>query len=260
MQKTYHCFDWDDNLIFMPTNIVIFNKENDTEEVVLSTENFASHRGDIGKDKEFLLLNNKISENGKGSVRNFKDYIIIGDGEHPTLNSFREFRDCKEEFFIKHLKKAIDNKKFGPEWELFLKVTKNSGEARNVYIVTARGHSAHTIYMGIKYLKELGLIENHVPRKNIYPVSHEKFKGNSSNPQSTKLKILKTVFKEANELAKTDQVHHTVYFSDDDLKTINHLKEKVSRLRLSSINYWKNIHIRLRYTGNKKIKKELMIL
>lgn len=264
MQYTYHCFDWDDNLIFMPTNIVLFHKDTE-EEIILSTEDFATYRSDIGKDKEFYIEGDRIAEKKNKEVRNFQDYMIIGDGEHKYRNSFREFRDCDQKYFIKHLKEALHTKDFGPEWNLFAKATEDADNAKQVYIITARGHSAHTIYEGIKYLKEIGLIKHHIPRKNIYPVSHEKFKGTSSNPQVVKLKILKRVFKEANEKAKKEQLHHTVYFSDDDLKTIKHLKEKLSKLRESDEkeskkSYWQHIHIRLRYTGNLKIRKKVMVL
>lgn len=265
MQHTYHCFDWDDNLLFMPTNIVLFHKESE-EELILSTEDFATYRTFIGTDKTFYIKNNKISETKTGQIRNFKDFCIIGDDEHKKLNSFREFRDCDNKYFLKHLKEAIKVGDFGPEWDLFVQSTEDKDRAKRVYIITARGHSAQTIYEGIKYLKEIGLINHHIPRKNIYPVSHKKFRGSAASPQATKLKILKKVFKEANEESKKEQIHHTVYFSDDDLKTINHLEEKLSSLRKSDklsknqLNYWQHIHIRLRYTGNLVNKKKVMAL
>lgn len=257
---TYHCFDWDDNLVYMPTNIIAFHKDT-KEELILSTEDFSHYRSEIGQDIKFFVENNKISHCGDG--RNFKDYEIIGDGEHESLNSFREFRDCEKEYFITHLKEVILNKSFGPEWDLFLTATNSPSLSRKVYIITARGQSANTIYEGIKYLKECGLIKNHILRKNIFPVSHSKFKGNASSPQALKLKILKMVFTKANTLSKKAQVHHTVYFSDDDLKTMTFLQDKLSNLRetnINKINYWQHIHIRLRYTGTKAYYKELFDL
>lgn len=260
-QSTYHCFDWDDNLIYMPTNIIMFNKK-DSSEIILSTEDFAHYRTDIGQDKAFYTENGRISD--KGELKNFKEYQILGDGQHPTLNSFREFRDCEKEYFLNHIKEAIDSKSFGPEWNLFVESTNNRKTAKKVFIITARGQSANTIYEGIKFLKSIGLIKHHIPRKNIFPVSHSKFKGNASSPQALKLKILRQIFSDANKTARKDQVHHTVYFSDDDLKTMSFLKEKLTNLRETNhptkLNYWQHIHIRLRYTGTKKWDTELMEL
>ena len=265
MQYTYHCFDWDDNLMFMPTNIVIFHKDTH-EEVIMTTGDFALYRGflgeyrkSVGQDKEFYVKKGFISEEKTKDVRNFKDYIYIGDDEHPSLNSFREFRDCESEYFLQHLALAVKNKDFGPEWNLFVKATQNKDIAKNCYIITARGHSAQTIYNGIKYLKEIGLIKNHIPRKNIFPVSHKKYKGSAATASGTKLKILKSVFTDANQQAKKEEKHHTVYFSDDDYKTFSLLKEKVTQYRTNT-NYWMNIHIRLRFTGERKIKKKMVTL
>ena len=258
MQNSYHCFDWDDNILFMPTNIILFHKESE-EELILSTEDFAHYRSSIGQDQKFYIKDNKISEMKTGQIRNFKDYFIIGDGQHKSLNSFREFRDCENRYFLKHLKEALESGHFGPEWDLFVQATENQENAKRVYIITARGHSPQTIYEGIKYLKEIGLINHHIPRKNIFPVSHEKFRGSASSPQATKLKILKKVFKEANDKSKEYQIHHTVYFSDDDLKTINHLNDKLAKLRTVD-NYWQHIHIRLRYTGTLVRQKKLLVL
>ena len=42
----YYAFDWDDNLMFMTTKIIVMT-ENE-EEVGLSTEEFAEHRHQIG--------------------------------------------------------------------------------------------------------------------------------------------------------------------------------------------------------------------
>ena len=259
MQYTYHCFDWDDNLIFMPTNIVLFHKEG-TEEVVMTTEDFALHRGDIGKDIPFFLdAKGNFSQKETKNKRSFKDYKIIGDDEHPSLNSFREFRDCENKYFLKHLKEAVLSQDFGPEWDKFVRATSDKEHAKRVYIITARGHSAQTIYEGIKYLQEIGLIKNYIPRKNIYPVSNKKFKGAASSPAATKLKILKSVFTEAQKQSRKDQVHHTVYFSDDDHKTFDHLHEKITQMRANT-SYWMNIHIRLRFTGTKKIKRKVVTL
>ena len=44
----YYAFDWDDNLMFMPTKIYL--KDKNGKSVGMSTEDFAEHRTDIGKN------------------------------------------------------------------------------------------------------------------------------------------------------------------------------------------------------------------
>ena len=44
----YYAFDWDDNIMIMPTQIILIDKNG--EEVGMSTEDFAEHRHQIGKE------------------------------------------------------------------------------------------------------------------------------------------------------------------------------------------------------------------
>ena len=44
----YYAFDWDDNLMFMPTKIYL--KDDKGKSVGMSTEDFAEYRTDIGEE------------------------------------------------------------------------------------------------------------------------------------------------------------------------------------------------------------------
>jgi hypothetical protein len=44
----YYAFDWDDNIMTMPTQIMLSDDKG--EEVGMSTEDFAEHRHQIGKE------------------------------------------------------------------------------------------------------------------------------------------------------------------------------------------------------------------
>ena len=44
----YYAFDWDDNIMTMPTQIILV--DNKGEEVGMSTEDFAEHRHQVGKE------------------------------------------------------------------------------------------------------------------------------------------------------------------------------------------------------------------
>ena len=42
----YYAFDWDDNIVHMPTKIML--KTDDGDEVGMSTDDFAEYRSEIG--------------------------------------------------------------------------------------------------------------------------------------------------------------------------------------------------------------------
>ena len=47
----YYAFDWDDNIMIMPTKIIL--KDEDGNEVPMSTEDFAHYRSFLGKNESF---------------------------------------------------------------------------------------------------------------------------------------------------------------------------------------------------------------
>ena len=79
----YYAFDWDDNLVEMPTKIVLLDKSG--EEVMMGTEDFAHYRGMIGKE-EFDY-----------------DGVII---KNFAPNPFRNFRVVGDHQFLKDINKA----------------------------------------------------------------------------------------------------------------------------------------------------------
>ena len=236
--KTFNCYDWDDNIIFMPTNIVLFHKKNNSE-VFLTTEQFAHYRSYIGKNKNFFTTKKKMTN--EGEKRNFKDYEIRGD-EHGKKSSFREFRDCKNKYFIKHLEEALESKEFAPEWKHFVKTLNCRDKARNTFIITARGHSPETIYEGLKLLQKKKIIKYIIPKKNIYPVSYLNT-DNAYGPQEFKFKVIEDIILKANDLGKSK-----VYFSDDDHKTYSHIKESIQNIKKELCHH---VEIVLKYTGTK---------
>ena len=90
-------FDWDDNIMFLPTYIIIFHKTTGAE-IAISTHEFARVRLEVGVT-------------GK-----YEDYAIQGD-ENKTPFSFREFRDKTaphENTFYPQVIEALSNK----EWKV----------------------------------------------------------------------------------------------------------------------------------------------
>lgn len=247
-------FDWDDNIAFMPTSIVLFHKKNHSE-LMMDTGSFALFRKKIGVSGNFK---NKALANYE--IRVNQDY-----------NSFRYFRDGRDgtNYFLNDLKKAMqaDPKKWqGPVWNDFIKALNDEKMAKNSTIITARGHSPQAMVEGLDYLKNLGIIRFLIPAKNIYPVSNklvaQKFvaQGSAARPSAIKAKVMLSLLDQLQKNAlladlkevlgpNGEQVGRYLLweFSDDDYgnysKAVEVLSQEVRAGR------WPNIKITLIYTG-----------
>lgn len=111
----YYAFDWDDNIVHMPTEIMLVDE--DGEEVGMSTEDFAEYRTDIGTKP--------IKYKGK-KIKGF------------APNAFRYFRTEGDKKFISDSMMA----KLGPAFDDF-RESINNGSIFS--IITARGHNPKTI-------------------------------------------------------------------------------------------------------------------
>ena len=187
----YYAFDWDDNIVTMPTKIVLKNEEGN--EIGMSTEDFAKYRSRIGKENF-----------------NYKGDVIVGYSENP----FRNFRTEGDKLFI------IDSMlaKTGPAWGDFMEAI-NSGSI--FAIITARGHNPNTIKEAVynyiisgfngldkneliknlkKYreftnqesLKDIELIRDYLNLCRFYPVSFGS--GAETNPEEAKISALEESF------------------------------------------------------------------
>ena len=106
-----YTFDWDDNILFMPTKIKLLY--NDNEIVYVSTEDFAE-------------------------LRQNPDYELLKD-------SFEDFQDPIK--FNEDIKSALRAKKYGPSFDKF----KESLLYANPFaIITARSASPNTIKDGVR--------------------------------------------------------------------------------------------------------------
>jgi hypothetical protein len=120
----FYAFDWDDNLMYMPTQIYLL--DDDGEEVGMGTEDFAEHRTDIGK-KPF----------------NYNGFTIVDFGPNP----FRDFKTDGDKKFLQdvmYAKLATD-----AAWPDFVEAI-NNGSLFS--IITARGHHPVTLMRGVKKL------------------------------------------------------------------------------------------------------------
>lgn len=231
----YYAFDWDDNLMFMPTKIILIDDKG--EEVPMSTEGFAEHRHDIGK-KPFQ----------------YEGHTIVGYAENP----YRNFRGSGDKQFKIDAMRA----KTGPAWSDFVEAINN---ASIFSIITARGHNPETLkdaiynliisnHNGInkdlllknlrKYRDIAGLenkddntlIKEYLDMNKYYPVSFFDPEG-AANPEVLKVEAMKEFIQyvkgEAKKLGKKlyikDDVKNNfvpkIGFSDDDLRNVELMKK-----------------------------------
>ncbi|MFK7806051.1 MAG: hypothetical protein AB8G95_30760 [Anaerolineae bacterium] len=111
----YYIFDWDDNILFMPTRIHL---QLDGEPIDVTTKEYAELR----HDKTYQLLNGNPDD------------------------AFSGFRDGTGDF-VGDTQFALDAKRYAPSFAAFKRALL---KARLFCIVTARGHSSATIRAGVE--------------------------------------------------------------------------------------------------------------
>jgi len=230
----YYAFDWDDNILEMPTQIIVLSDNGD--DVGMSTEDFAEYRGLIGKEPF-----------------EYKGENIVGFAENP----FRNFRTEGDKQFI------IDSflAKLGPSWGDFVECI-NGGSI--FAIITARGHNPMTLKNAIynlilkdhegisketlisnlkEYRNLMGerlnddqiLIKEYLDMCKYYPVTYGA--GSAANPEEGKKKALEEFINYVKEISGRmvdkvdfiDDVNNNfvpqIGFSDDDPGNIEAIKD-----------------------------------
>lgn len=230
----YYAFDWDDNILMMPTTIILLD-DND-EDVKMSTEDFAEYRGLIGKE-DF----------------EYKGKTIVGYSNNP----YRNFRVEGDKNFLTDCMVATT----GPSWSDFVECI-NGGSV--FAIITARGHSPEIMreavynliisnHKGIdskicvenlkKYIElimdqdateltDQDVINDYLELCYFAPVTNPSFGStDASNPEEGKIQALRHFISYCKELSnmigskgvfKNDMLNKEpkIGFSDDDLKNI----------------------------------------
>lgn len=236
----YYAFDWDDNLMKMPTKIILRNDDGD--EVGMSTEDFAEYRTDIGKEPF-----------------DYEGEKIVGFAESP----FRYFGTMGDKKFMEDIESAPLVR--GP-WSDFVEAI-NSGSIFS--IITARGHNPNTLKKGVyklikmgrgglsedelvsslkEYRKQMGLttdksndwlVKDYLDRCKFYPVSFGS--GSATSPEEGKirameefisyvkklsLRLQKKNYKLVNDVSnKFVPFTPMIGFSDDDIRNVETMKK-----------------------------------
>lgn len=239
----YYGFDWDDNILHMPTTIYMDKLCNGIwEPISISPSQFAL----IRDDANYRIRNNNAAK----AYEEFRDYGPRGDKS-----------------FINDVKVAIEEGSYGPSWDKFVKCLT---EGALFAIVTARGHEYDTLKEGVKYVINNCLTKNQqdimyenclkfskifeqrtYTRKSnckftdndlikIYlecckyygvgvPLS-ESFKkdfnvDNSIRIEEAKKLVLGKFIEICNEYASKINAKVSIGFSDDDKKNVEHIKK-----------------------------------
>jgi hypothetical protein len=219
--RSFYFFDFDDNVVHLPTKIILFDRDTGKEAQV-STAEYASIYPSLGEPGS-KWENFELRDNPMGSYRNFREHPKeqLGDKEQPLVedmiaalkNPFLEWR--------------------GPSWDFFYKAVKNN---RSISIITARGHHPHTIRRAINLLvqsRDLSVNPNYL---SVYPVSHDatrKYLGDTDNKLSTaelKKTAIKVAVQDAFECYGQNDLHR-FGMSDDDPKNIELIIEAMRELK-----------------------------
>jgi hypothetical protein len=230
----YYAFDWDDNLMYMPTEIYL--KDNKGKSVGMSTEDFAEYRTEIGVDSF-----------------KYKGHTIVGFDDE----AFRDFRVTGDKKFLSDSMKAP----IGPAWDDFVEAV-NNGSIFS--IITARGHTPSVlkravynlinsnkhglnkkeIVKNLKKYRELAdedelsddeLIRVYLDMCRFHPVSFGE--GSAANPEELKVIAMKEFMTYVQNLSRQLQEKAFmknkisnyfipyVGFSDDDLRNVQTMRK-----------------------------------
>jgi len=127
----YYIFDWDDNILHMPTSIHLERRTADGQWLPhsVSTAVFSVIRADT------------------------RNYRPPGGSWESAFRDFRDYDVENENIFLRDTRTAVDRvvsgiEKAGPSFEKFRKILQ---EGRLFAIVTARGHSQQVIRSAVEY-------------------------------------------------------------------------------------------------------------
>jgi hypothetical protein len=251
----YYAFDWDDNILVMPTKIHMEKRVGDRWiPTTVSTRKFAEIRND--------------SENWR----------ILENNPAKAFGEFRDNGPRGSEAFYEDVRDACQSKDFGPSWDDFIECLKN---ACIFAIITARGHEAEALRMGIEWIideylspddkymmynnllkfqhffgatdqiaripqelygqgkfSENTLVKNYLDKCPLIGVSAPSRGGSSLEPEQAKKLALLGFKEKVNRWAKTIGVKAVVGFSDDDLGnvlSIEELFDEIDHERLTNI-------------------------
>ena len=222
--RSFYFFDFDDNVAFLTTPIILFEKDTKRELKVTSGEYAQIHR--------------LVGESGP-----YENYELINDDR---VGSFRCFRDRdmglldkllgKKQMFVQDLAAALglpDVQWKGPSWSCFYHATLNK---RPMSVITARGHSPTTIREGVKLLVDRQFLPNEPNYLSIFPVTNPSIRkelgcddGSTSVAALKRAAIRESVERAIQVYGKSD--YHRFGMSDDDPHNVELITAEMKDLK-----------------------------
>lgn len=222
----YYAFDWDDNIVEMPTLIMLV--DNTGDEVGMSTHAFATYREKIGKE-EFAYEGKIIKDYAQNPFRNFRtegDNQFLKDIERAEpAPAFNDFKECVEGASLFAI---ITARGHNPN---------TLKKACKIYIMSGKnGIQTSTVLENIMKYNELygvtremqpeEIVDDYLDKCQFYPVSFGA--GSAASPEQLKVDALKEftqyVNSQADDLRNKGYVLKNskiqILFSDDDPKNI----------------------------------------
>lgn len=222
--RSFYFFDFDDNVAFLSTPIIIFHKDTGAE-ISLTSGEFAAEHKNVGKSGPYIDYYMDFNDLN-GSFRHFRD---------KELNPL-EIKAGKKQTFVEDVIKAlndIDTHWKAPSWEYFYHATYNE---RPVSLITARGHHPSTIIEGVEQMVQAGYLPHSPNYHSIYPVSNPEVRaklGDIHFKQSVaelKKHAIRASVEKAIDLYGYSPFHR-FGMSDDDHKNVELITEEMRDLK-----------------------------
>ncbi|MNK06242.1 hypothetical protein D3C87_241340 [compost metagenome] len=222
--RSFYFFDFDDNIAFLATPLVLFHKETKAE-LKISSGDFAQFHNTFGKTGIYADYTIDYCDL-TGTFRNFRDH---------DLNELEKL-EGKKQIFVQDVAEALGFPDFqwkGPSWECFYHATFNQ---RPLSVITARGHHPETIKDGIREFVRGKLLPLEPNYHSVFPVSHKATRvllGDGNFTEGTaelKQRAIRASVEQAIELYGYN-AHHRFGMSDDDPKNIQLIAQEMTRLK-----------------------------
>ncbi len=227
--RSFYFFDFDDNVVHLPTEIFLFSKTDNSQRAI-STHEFAKIAHQIGNPASAEWGQFKLIEDPKvGSFKRFREQETLKLNEQPLIQDMNTA--------LTH--KFVDWR--GPSWDFFVYAVNNN---RPISVITARGHHPHTIRRAIDLLvlsRDLGAHPNYL---SVYPVSHPETRhrleneilfhshkiGNSLSTAELKKRAIHRAVRDAME-CYGENPFHRFGMSDDDPSNVALIREAMKELK-----------------------------
>jgi hypothetical protein len=245
LEMHFYCFDWDDNILHMPTKILMDKKEGDKWVPC-----------DVSTTEFTIVRNDKVNYRPRNN---------------DVTKAFSEFRDTGERgnqaFFLDTIE-SIKSGRTGPSYEAFIRCL---SEGSLFAIITARGHEPETMRKTIEWIIENvldeeqkftlyshclkfsylygphdidkyprivrgkitdnELVKEYLDNCGFYGVASDSFAkefgaATSTNPEVAKQAALDSFLLRCNEFGRKLGVKSvSLGFSDDDPKNVEHIRQ-----------------------------------